>query len=176
MDTILVNKVVAKDGKKPWKLYDGNGVEYVTWDDALGASAQALQGEQAKIDVTVTEKPGQGGAIFVNRLLNGIEKAEPEPVKRDPDYEPSVNFGKQVVIIRQNAWSQTNAIYDKATQLYMATFPPGELDVDALHAIAWQLYSASKRPEKSTMQTIAADIEKVVRYHFFPIDGEELPF
>lgn len=183
METILVNKVIAKDGKKPWKILDGNGVEYVTWDDALGAQAELLLNSQAEIEAEVKEKPGRDGVIFVDRLLKEIKRAEPEKPKRDPDYEPSVNFGKQVVIIRQNAWTQTNAIYEKAVDLYQWAFAqaadpaePLQLDMQAIHAIAWHLYSSNRRPENSNMQTIAHDIETVIRAEWFPLEDREVPF
>jgi hypothetical protein len=179
MDTITVSKVIAKDGNKPWKVYDGNSVEYVTWDDGVGAKAEKLSGEKVKIIAKVTEKEGAGGQTFVNRLLESIEKVAPEPQKKGDSFEPSVNFGKQVVIIRQNAWSQTNAIYDKATALYKHIYPVKDsmpLDMQAVHAIAWQLYSSNKRPEMSNMQTIADDIARVIREYWFPLEGDEIPF
>lgn len=177
METIMISRVVHRDGRQPWKVYDGNGVEYVTWDDSIGAAADALLEQQAKISYEVQEKPGRDGVVFKNRLLKEVDRYQEErtEARGSSESEPSVNTGKQVVIIRQNAWSQTNSIYEKAVTLYKE-LGFGNFDIQSVHAIAWQLFSANKKPENATMQTMAYEIEKIVRDNWFPFKDDEIPF
>lgn len=182
METVLISKVVRRDGQKPWKVYDGNAVEYVTWDDGVGTSAANLETKQAQIDFEVQNKTGRDGKVFVNRLLKDVQAVpEPMPANATDSYEPTVNTGKQVVIIRQSSWNQANAIYDKAVSLYRMFYRNVDgddlvLDIHVIHAIAWQLFSSSPRPENSNMHTIAFEIEKLVRLDWFPMTDSEIPF
>ncbi len=68
---IKVDRCEAADGKKPFKLFDGNGRDYATFDTTRGTEAMAFVGKQAKI--TFSEKPSKDGR-FTNRYLDAIEE------------------------------------------------------------------------------------------------------
>jgi hypothetical protein len=168
---VLVKSVTPRDGKKPWKMRDGNDVEYVTWDDSVGAVMATLQGKQAMIESTLKQR-----GEYTDHLLDKIEPLPEAPPSHRQD-EPSINTAKQVVIIRQNAWSQTNAIYATAVRLYELIYKADTpIDVEAVHMIAWQLISSNKRPEHAVMWHIAREVETRIRADWFPMTDDEIPF
>lgn len=174
-ETVLISRVEAKEGNKPFKVFDGNDVQYVTWDDALGAKVTGMVGQRVGLIVELREKQ-KDGRTFTDRLLKGVEEAaQPAPANAS-EFEPNINTAKQVVIIRQSSWNQANQIYATAAELYRNAHPATEVVMESVHAIAWKLFTATPRPENSTMRTLALEIEKAVRADYFPMADAEIPF
>jgi hypothetical protein len=118
--TVLIKKIEEKDGKRPYKLIDGNSVEYATFKDDIIRPARELIDKTATI--TFTEKETEkDGRTYTNRYLDKVEAA-PEPVE-----EPKFGDGSYVKG-KENPSTQRSISAAVALQQAVATlahtFPP----------------------------------------------------
>ena len=163
MQLITVDSVTPRDGTRPWKIHS-NGEEYVTWEDGDGELLKSLEG--LDVEVTIERRTNtRDGKTYVNKVITEVKGPDTVAPSHRPD-EPNVNSAKQVVIIRQNAWSQTQMIYSTAISLLKAR--EEELTIENIENLVKELIV----PMKFTTQ----DIENHIRRFWFPTSDEEVPF
>lgn len=169
MQTITVESVTARDGTRPWKIHS-NGDEYVTWEDADGQLLRSLQGMVAEIEFEARTKT-RDGRTYTDKVITSVTAPGELPPSHRQD-EPNVNTAKQIVIIRQNAWGQTNEVY--ATALAYLRAGGGGIDPDA--ALTPEMLESAATDLLPGMMKIAHGIEQNLRRYWFPPDTAEEPF
>lgn len=98
--TVKIDKIEPKSGNKPAKLFDGNGVDYITFKDGLAAEVAGFSvGDQ----VTITFEEQQKGT-YTNRLLESIEKKAAEDSGGDSSMSKQEWAEKDLRINRCAVW------------------------------------------------------------------------